>query len=246
MPDNTISISSTPLSINGQPLGGGFSFAYDLGGSTTDYANQAYAFMNQNNAQNQAFLGGSISGTQQFLSSQLTPLTSAIAATQTANANLLPVMTQGISNSSQYLTNSMSALVAQGYQTIQNNVFNTNQGSTQVANSGGGMSYICTAMFDANLITPEQYETLNAFKDVYMVSTPELKRFRLDYYKRAPILVSKMRESECYLETLTGLKRCFVEPVLYLLSKKLEHDAFLKYKEMMFVIIALTNEKEVA
>lgn len=242
MSDNQISVSSSPLSINGQPLGGGFSFAYDLGGSTNDYANSAYAFLNQNQVQNQSFLGRSIMGTQGFLSHQLSPLSGAIADTQKQNAAMMPLMTKGISDNSQFLANSMSGLVAQGYQTIQNNTFNTNSSSTQVASSGGG-SYVCTAMYDVNLITPADYEKLNVLKDVYMMSQRDLRRSLMEYYKRAPALVAKLKESECYVETLTELKRCFIEPVLRLIDTGFKHEAYLKYKEMMFVILALTKDE---
>ena len=83
--NTTINISSAPLSVNGQPLGGGFSFAYDLGGSTLDYANQSMNFLTANNSADQAFLSGTIAGTQSFLAHQSTPLLDAITSMQSIN-----------------------------------------------------------------------------------------------------------------------------------------------------------------
>lgn len=229
------------IAINGQPLNGQFNFAYDLGGSVSDLDAQSFAFLNKNNTQNQTFLGKSIVGTQDFLAHQLTPLSSAIAKTQEANASMIPIAIGNFQNLMMAQTSAFTNAVNTGYGTINQNVTNTNNASTQVANSGGGGSYVCTAMYDEGLLSDEDYETLNEFKDVYMLSTPALKRQVMEYYRRAPDLVRLIKKSKVCKDILVELKGRFLDGVLVCIKDGKLDDAYRTYHKMMMVIVNMTR-----
>lgn len=219
------SVNSTPLAINGQPLGGGFSFAYDLGGSTLDYANQAYAFLNANQTQNQSFLSQSIAGTQTFLSHQLTPLTQQIAATQANNAAMIPT---AINNFNQMMTDQTNAFinaVNTGYGTIAANTANTNQSNVQISDNNSG-SLICTELYNRKLLTLREYRKMGKlYAYVRRHDYSKLKK----YQRRARLIMRNIKDRD-----YKSIKKEYIDDIVELIDTEKLNDAFCNYTCMMY------------
>ncbi len=228
------------ININGRPLNGQFSFAYDLGGSTADLANQSFNFLQHNNETNQAFLGQSILGTQNFLAHQLTPLSAAIADTQKQNAAMIPVALSNFSQQMSDQTAAMTNAVNTGYSTIYQNTVNTNDASKSNASQGGG-SYVCTAMNERGILSDSDYILLNDFKDGYMSSSNKLKSKLIEYYRRAPQIVSMLSDAQ-----LVRLKSKYLDDVLMLIRKNQNYMAFVEYCSMMYFALSLVETEKVA
>lgn len=179
------------FSINGQSLGGGFSFAYDLGGSTLDIANQAYAFLNNNQNQNQIFLGKSISGTQTFLANQLSPLSKQIAITQANNAAMIPTAIGNFNSLLQQQTASFTNAVNTGYDTLSQMTANTNASNVQVSNNSG--SLICTELYKRDLLTLREYRKLG--KLFTYVRRHDYGKMR-KYQRRAKRIINNLKDKD--------------------------------------------------
>lgn len=224
------------FSINGQNLNA----AFDIGPSVNAMANSAYAFLQQNNNQNQVFLGNSIMGTQDFLSHQLTPLSSAIALTQKQNAAMIPTAIQDFQSQTLAQTAAFTNAVNMGYSTIYQNTVNTNQASTQVANSGGG-SFVCTAMYERDIITEHQYECLNKLRD-FMLDGIHSRRKLLKYYREAPALVFCINKSAIAKTIYCQIRDEYLLNIITDIEHGCMEIAAIRYESMMHVIEAICKQ----
>ena len=253
--NNVISMNAAPLTINGQPLGGGFSFAYDLGGSTTDIANQAYNFLNANNATNQAFLGSTIAGTQQFLANQSTPLLNLITSTQTSNQ-----LQQGWQQTTSYYAASAASnavwnapasyyntvamladraqyLTGQAISQIGQNTSSSNQASVSAASNsgGGGWCFITTAVCESSGKPDdcEELKILRKFRDEFMLADEERKKLVAEYYEIAPEIVRKIKTLENAGEIFSEILDRFIITCVMYIEKGCNQCALNHYVRMI-------------
>jgi hypothetical protein len=257
MSNQVINIGAAPLVLNGQPLGGGFSFAYDLGGSTIDYANQAYNFLDSQNKQDQAFLSGSIAGTQDFLAHQSTPLVDTLKglltgvgnlmqSNQTAALSLTPITTapsfsvQGMIDAfgnqvaSQQVT--LADLTSQSINQIGANTASSNYASTQVASSGGGgLCFISTAICRAEHLPDDCHELsiLRKFRDDYVLLSTEGQNLVRRYYSIAPGIVGRIDARSDSSEIYFILRWHFIDPILSFIENLYYGKATAHYIEMV-------------
>jgi len=224
-----------------------------MGGSVADSTSQAYAFLNQNNANDQAFLGQTLQNGQAIYQNQMTPLTQAIG---NAMQSSVPVMNA----SSGFINNQTSLINANNSQqanyidmfnktlgNLQNNLFaqtsqNTStinqiaQGSYGVShNTGGGGSFIVTAM----MLSEEKPDLdilrkMVKYRDVFVRHHPETRAWLRVYFKVAPTVVARIHASGYPLEILAYLKHCYLIPALDLVDQGEPMQAFLMYKLMVF------------
>lgn len=233
-----ISLSSAPMTINGQPLGGGFSFAYDLGGSTSDIASQAYNFLAANNTQDQQFLNTSIAGTQSFLAHQAAPLMNAAIGLQQMNANqqsyqqntalafaressfaglsVQPSFYGTVNNLSSLSANTASQATSQ----IGANTSNSNAASVQASQSGS-WCFITTAVCESSKKPDdcEELTILRKFRDEYMLIDDDRKKLVDEYYRIAPEIVAKLKEHDNSDEIFKAILDEFIYPCIIYIKK---------------------------
>lgn len=261
--NNVISMNAAPLTINGQPLGGGFSFAYDLGGSTADIASQAFNFLSANNQQNQGFLQQSIAGTQGFLSSQVAPYLQ--DASNLNNQNLLLQTTQQniatkaqwaasgaamnapnnyYSNLEQQISN-VNTLTSQGITQIGQNTASSNQASVQASSNsgGGGFCFITTAICESEGKADDCRELmiLRKFRDEFMITDSERKKLVDEYYQIAPAIVRSIKELKNSKQIFEMLKDDFIIPCILLIEKGCSECAMQRYRAMIFACKAILS-----
>jgi len=260
--NNVISMNAAPLTINGQPLGGGFSFAYDLGGPTTDIASQAFNFLSSNNQQDQGFLQQSIAGTQGFLTSQVSPYLQGVSilnnqnlATQTAqqltanwfqNTALSDVKSAPnnyYSSLNQQISN-VNSLAAQAITQIGQDTASSNQASVQASsNSGGGGCFITTAICESEGKADDCRELmiLRKFRDEFMITDSERKKLVEEYYRIAPDIVRSIKELKNSKQIFEMLKDDFIIPCILLIEKGCSECAMQRYRAMIFACKAILS-----
>lgn len=262
MSNQVINIGAAPLVVNGQPLGGGFSFAYDLGGSTIDYASQAFNFLEANNRNNQSFLNSSIVGTQDFLAHQSSPLLDAIVnqtnlnvtqsasdksvATQfaydtgntIAGSSFAGGVTNLFSNQIQSQNASLSALTSQSISQIGANVSSSNQASQNIASSNassGSFCFITTAICQSENKPDdcEELTVLRNFRDNYMMETSERKTMILEYYEKAPSIVARIDAREDRKAIYSFIRRFYLENAMRYIRMNCYQCALVAYRSMI-------------
>ena len=262
MSNNVLSASAAPLTINGQPLGGTFSFAYDLGGSTADMASQAFNFLSANNQQDQGFLSQSIAGTQGFLSHQVSPYLQAMVGLQNMNANSQSYQQATTANfqsqassavsqtSTAYYQNQLAeiqninSLSSQGITQIGANTANSNAASVQASQSGGGgFCFITTAVCEADGKPDdcEELTILRKFRDEFMLIDSDRKKLVTEYYEIAPSIVSQIKSLPNSGEIFQMLKEDFIIPCIIFIKKGCNHCAMSKYRAMIIACKALLS-----
>lgn len=224
-------VDSTPISINGQPLGGGFSFGFDLGGTTADYANQAYAFLANNQNQNQIFLSQSMAGTQSFLAHQLNPLSTAIANTQNQNAAMIPIAIQRfnsvVANQQAYLNN----LATSAINTIQSNTYSTNQANQNIAESNSG-SLICTELYKREIISFKDYRYLSVLYG-YIRKRDSSKLIK--YQRRAKRIIKHIRDCRTF-DIYETINTKFIRKIVEFIKLRDMQSALDYYVRMMYYL----------
>jgi len=264
--NNVISMTAAPLTINGQPLGGGFSFAYDLGGSTTDIASQAFNFLSSNNQQDQGFLQQSIAGTQNFLQAQTTPYIQGIVAlnnqnvaTQTAQqstagwfqntavSDVQSAPNNYYSSLNQQISN-VNTLTAQGITQIGQNTASSNQASVQASSNsgGGGLCFITTAICESEGKADDCRELmiLRKFRDEFMITDSERKKLVEEYYIIAPIIVRQIKRMKNSNKMFEMLRDEFILPCIMFIEKGCNDCAMNRYRAMVLTCKALISPIE--
>src|SRR5690242_8078243 len=87
MADNSLNVT-IPTAIGGGS--GGLTLNYNFGGSADTIAAGAYSFLQDSFKADNGFVGGSISGTQNFLAHQTAPILSAVGKQESTYAGMLP------------------------------------------------------------------------------------------------------------------------------------------------------------
>lgn len=259
-----ISLSTSPLTIDGQPLGGGFSFSYDLGGSTTDIANQAYNFLAANNTQDQAFLQSSIAGTQTFLANQAAPLLQGIAAIQMGNIQQQSTQQSdalafaressfaGLSVQPSFygtvnnFSNISQQITSQAISQIGQNTASSNQASVQASSNsgGGGLCFITTAVCDASGKPDncEELTILRKFRDEFMMIDEDRKKLVQEYYRIAPSIVAKLKTLENAKEIFDSLLESYIIPCIMYIEKGCNNCALNHYTRMIEICKTLIED----
>ncbi len=135
-------ISTAPLTINGQPLAGGFNASYDLGPSTAAISQSAYTFAQNAMAMQQGFLGQSIAGTQQFLSHQIAPLLQTANQQIQQNTSMLEPGSsyyQSLNGLVQNVTNLQGMLASEAITAQQAIASSSLQAASSAGGGGGGL-----------------------------------------------------------------------------------------------------------
>lgn len=244
---NTIQIQGSPISLNGQSLTG-FNSNFDLGGSTAQYAQQAYNFLNANNVQDQAFLGNTMAGSANFLNYQLSPIAQGIAAQQQLNAQMLPAEFSAFNNM-------QSQIVNQNYQFANNALNSINQNtmmsSNAAANSGGGGGcYITTAICQYENLADDckDIQTLRRYRDDFLMANPKYKIMVKEYYEIAPAIVCRLEEMPPdYKDTVyRDLRKKFLTPAIEAINAGHNALALYIYKQMVDYAIKASLKNHLA
>ena len=162
---------------------GGLDLGYNLAANTSTLANQSQNFLLASFGADQAFLGQTIFGAQQFVNGLGAPLVGAAVATQTAANASLPGMYSRLLDNNFNL--GMGAIAGQEA-TAQASIASSNA----AANSGG--CYITTAIC-GRLGLPDDcavLRTFRRFRDSYMQQTPVGRKWVRQYYRDAPRIVA--------------------------------------------------------
>lgn len=197
-PQNFYSVSTAPMTINGQPLAGGFSANLDLGPNVNTTAQGAYAFVQSALTQQQGFLQQSLAGSQTFLAHQIAPILQTANQQIQQNSSLLAPGGNYFSNLNALANNVFnlqSALTAESI-TAQQAIAQSSAQAAQNSGGGGGGCFITTAMceFYNKPDDCDELETLRGFRDEYMLGSDELKPLVQEYYIEAPKIVDKLNK----------------------------------------------------
>jgi hypothetical protein len=227
--------SSNTLSMNL----GGVSVNYDLGPSTETVANQAYSFLNNSFNTDTAFVGGAISGGQNFLNGIIQPVIGMAQDQQAFNTQQLPSMFTQLN--SQNFSLGSAAISTEG-QVASAEIAQANA-TARSASSGGGFCYITTAVCSTLGLPDDCYtlRMLRRFRDTYMQATEIRRDFIARYYRTAPALIEKMRALPDGSSYIARLYERFILPCCLALDQERPDRAFKLYRQMLYAVDAEVN-----
>lgn len=230
MDNNTLSINIPSLNVSGSPL---LTTSYDLGGSTQDIATGAYNFLNTQSANDFSFLSGSIAGSQNFLSSQLAPLTKSIQQSQSFNQSYSPFFVNSINSLATQAMNYSAQLNQTSLQVAQNIAISNNQASEAISHQGGGggMCFITTAICEFENLPDDcdDLMLLREFRDKYMLKHLELKKLVIQYYIEAPEIVKRLKVHQCKEFIYDLMRNLFLNDAIKAVKEKRYNDAIRIY-----------------
>ena len=100
------------------------------------------------------------------------------------------------------------------------------------ANSSSGPCYLTSACTEAKGLPDDCHEltVLRSFRDTYMATLPNGKEDIKEYYRCAPIIVSKVMELPNSKELFNKIYEELVVPCVNLIESGSNHEAYIKYK----------------
>jgi hypothetical protein len=234
--DSTLPVSTVGGTSNGSNNAnvlsvnlGGASFNYDLGPDTETMADQAYNYLSNSFDSDEALLGGTIVGSQDFLSDFAAPLSS-------FNTQVLPSMFGTLETNNQSLgLAAVNAETTEGEASIQA----SEAESAQASNEGGGC-FITTVVVNA-LGEADDGPTLTAlrrFRDSYMMATAERRALVKRYYEIAPAMVKRIEARRDAREYLESLFTRFILPARNAIERGQDNWAFDLYVRMLIAVRA--------
>lgn len=214
----------------------GVNLNYDLGPSVNTVAGQAYAFLNNSFNTDTAFVGGAITGGQNFLNGIISPVLDMAKTQQDFNTNTLPSMFTTLNN--QNFALGSQAIGTEG-QVANAEILQANA-TARSGGGGGSFCYITTAVCET-LELPDDCHTLTMlrnFRDTYMQSTAIRREFVAEYYRTAPALVAKMRARPDAKPYISRLYERFILPACLALDQGALDRAFRIYRHMLYAVRA--------
>jgi hypothetical protein len=230
MADNALNVT-LPTTVGGS---GGFTLNYNFGGSTDAIANGAYSFLNDSFSADNAFLGGSISGTQGFLAHQTAPILSAVGQQETTYAGLMPGLFNNLFSLSQQTQANQMQTINAGM-AYQNNIAIDSISASKKASKSGGLCFITTAVCES-LLLPDDNEYLNklrAFRDNYMSRSERTQVLVKRYYEIAPKMVDALNKRKDSAAVYCYLFTHFILPAVDAIDRGDAEDALAMYSAMV-------------
>jgi hypothetical protein len=227
----SLSIPTDLLTGAGGGSGGGLNLNYNFGPNVDTIANNAYSFLGQTFAGAQAFENNSIGGTQDFLSSNVAPITSAVAGEADDYFNQ-------ILGAFGTVTNAQSASASQAI-TAEQQVSNASINASKKAAGGGsifssifGGCFITTAVCKYSGLPDDcdVLQTMRKWRDTWMQETPERRAMVERYYIVAPIYVAKIHAKEEREQVFTWLLlNDLINLCVSAINQDLNHNALAIY-----------------
>jgi hypothetical protein len=198
---------------------GGATFNYDMGPDTEHFANGAYNFLGSSFASDSALLGGTIVGSQNFLTGLAMPL-------EGFNTQVLPSM-YGVLSAQNY---SLGEQAVSAESDVARASIASSAATAQEASSGGGGCFITTATVevmgerdDGHTLT-----TLRGFRDRYVP-----RSFVQLYYAVAPEILTRIRARADAREFLERIFTVFIMPARAAIEAGEDERAFRIYTSML-------------
>lgn len=229
--------SSNMLSMNV----GGVSVNYDLGQSTSAVEAQGQQFIDSSFNEDSALLQGTISGSQNFLSSFATPVLQMAQNQQQFNTTTLPSLFSTL-ESDNYSVG--SSAVSADQSVAEASIASSNAQAQAADNSGGGFCYITTAVCETFNLPDDcaTLRTLREFRDGYMQETAQRREMVRDYYITAPAIVSSIRRmgEKAAKAVFLALYRMYIGPAVMAIRAGRNDRGFELYSEM---VLKLRNKR---
>ena len=241
----SINASFAPLILNGQQVNGGFSFNYNLP-NMSNVTNQAYQFMQSNNAQDFGFLGSTISGSQNFLQQQVAPILAGANSQIVANQSYIPqalTMETQLANSQMGYQASLQQAGIAAQQAVAMASIQSSTASAQAAShSGGGGCFITSAVCETFNLPDDcdELTLLRKFRDEYVVvHYPGIVK---EYYRCAPDIVECLNRRKDKKEIYFHIKKDYVDKCVKYIKNGKNEEAILCYSEMYFYLRRICRE----
>lgn len=185
---NILSLSLPTNLLTGGAANGGLNLSYNFGQNVEGASKNAYDFLSQTFAGSTAFEGHAIQSTQDFLTAQTTPiLTSVAGEADTYFSQIMGAFNTTLDTQKQISSQSIAAEQDISQRSISSSNKSRKGGSLLGSLFGGGC-FISTAVCKYSGLADdcELLETLRAWRDDYLLSTPEGTAMVEHYYKVAP------------------------------------------------------------
>jgi len=227
-------MSATPagmgfLDLNLAGLGANF----NLGPSTADTAATAYSFMNNAFSTDTAFLGGAITGSQNFLAAQTSPVLANIQKEGATVNAALPSIFSSIGSTSITTQNLINSITGAGV-TAGQQVANASIQSSNQSSGGGSLCFITTAVCGSRGLPDdcEELQVLRAFRDSVM-QAPQYEVLVKRYYKIAPRIVRAIDALPFARGLYDFIYYKYICVALYLIARGHNHAAVVVYSDMV-------------
>jgi hypothetical protein len=221
--------SSNVLSLNL----GGVNVNYDMGASTSDQAAAAYSFLDNSFSADNALVGNTIMGSQNFISGFAAPIAAMATTQQNFNTQVLPSMF-GTLNAQNYSIGSQAVQAEAGV--AQASVAASSASAASAQSSAGGLCFITTAVCEARNEADDgpTLTKLRAFRDSYMQDNPTRQALVRHYYNTAPSIVKHLWERSDAREYLSSLFERFIAPACAAIDARDYDRAFVLYTHLVF------------
>lgn len=189
---NILSLTLPTNLLTGGTADGGLNLSYNFGQNVEGASKDAYDFLSQTFAGSTAFEGGAIKSTQDFLSAQTMPIMTAVAGeADKYYSQMLGAFSTGMNTQQQMGT----AAIAAEQNISERSISSSNKsrkGGSLLGSLFGGGCFITTAVckYSGRTDDCELLRVLRAWRDSYMMKTPELAALVTEYYRVAPGYVS--------------------------------------------------------
>lgn len=209
---------------------GGVNVHFDMGPSTGDLATQAYNFLGNSFNADSALLGGTIIGSQKFVSGFATPVLQMAQTQQNFNTQVLPSMFGTLS--AQNYSLGSQAIMAESNVALAS--VQSSADSAKAA-SGGGGCFITTAVCESRGEPDDcpTLEKLRAFRDTYMQESKQRQDLVRLYYDCAPKIVDRINARNDRQQFLEYLYCRFIVPACASIDRGNLSDSFNLYTQMI-------------
>lgn len=247
----TVSGSFAPLVLNGQQLNGGLSFNFSLP-SFNSIQSQAYNFMSANNTQDFGFLNQTISGSQNFLQNQVSPIIAGAVNQVNANTTYIPQSLSMENNLAQsqmgYEAQLQAQSMADQVSIAQASIASSTASAQAAANSGGGGGgcFITTAVCEFENLPDDCYTltVLRKFRDDVLLGSgnDEFVSIVHRYYEIAPNLVQWIDSRDDRAGIYAVLRYGFIEPCILHIEHGENAEAIAVYSQMVNMLERMCHE----
>jgi hypothetical protein len=211
---------------------GGVSATYDIGPNTEAFAQQGYDYLDNSFSADSALLGDTIMNSEGFLSSLASPVLSLASSAQQFNTTTLPEMFQTLNNQNQSL-GSQAVQAESGV--AQASIAGSQAEAEEAGSGGGGLCFITGAVCRTFSLADncEILMKLRAFRDSYMMETPERVREVMEYYDIAPHIVRSIDASPDAAAIYRDLYSNYIAPAVEAIDEEDSERAYEVYHDMV-------------
>lgn len=225
---NNLSVSLPTDFLTGS--GSGLNLNFNFGGNADAIASGAYTFVNAGLSNANAFLGNSITTTQNFIAASAAPTNTAVSSITAKMQSLLPQMLSNLFTTANTAYGTESSIATSAFQ-AQQAIAQASIASSNKSASSGGFCFITTAVCETlDLADDCDYLTvLREFRDTYMTRTPERKALVKLYYALAPPFVTAIKRRHDSALVFERMLHLFIEPAVHAIARGDDDDAFALY-----------------